>query len=160
MDQQVRIGFKRRLAFAFAVVFAAVAVRAAWQALSSGDPLRLLVVVLAFGGTAAAYVALVLHRDPVLVLDSEGLTDGRRGSVIRWCEVEAAHVSERHKRFDRCHDLILTVGREQTLSVPLDQLTKTWGEVVELVEGRLGKQVSIRREGGLIGRSQARALAS
>jgi len=160
MDYQISIGFKRRLAFAFAVVFAVLAVTGAWQAVSNNDPLRLLIVLVAFGGAAAAFAARAVDRNPVLVLDEQGLTDRRRGDVIRWSDIEAVHVAERRGHFDRYHDLVLTLTRERTLRLPLDQLTRSWSEVAELIEGRLGRQVAIRREGGLIGRARARALPS
>jgi len=158
MRQQVCIGFRRRLASAFAVVFAVLAIDGTWQAASSGDLLRVLVVLAVFGGASCAYIAQVLRRGPVLLLDEEGLTDRRRGGTIRWSEIQAAHVAESHRRFDRSHDLVLTVGRDQTLCLSLDQLTRTWGEVVELVEGRLGRRVSVRREGGVIRRWRGSVL--
>lgn len=155
MNYQISIGFKRQLAFAFAIVFGVLAVSGTWQAISSHDVVRLVIVLVAFGGAAVAYAAQVLHRDPVLVIDEEGLTDRRSGKVIRWCDIESAHVAERRRRFDRYHDLVLTVARGQTASLCLDQLTRTWSEVVELIEGRLGMQVAVQREGGLIRRSSA-----
>jgi len=158
MTKQVSIGFKRRLALAFAIVFAALAVSSAWQAVSSHDLARLVIVLVVFGGTAAAYVIQVLRREPVLVLDEEGLTDRRGGTAVRWCEIEDAHVAERHGPFDHDHDLVLTLVRGQTLSLSLDQLTSSWSEVVTLIEGRLGRQVSVLREGGLVRHSRLRVL--
>jgi hypothetical protein len=159
MKQQVCIGFRRRLASAFAIVFAIVAVDGAWQAGSSNDLPRLLIILTVFGGACCAYLAQALRRDPVLLLDDEGLTDRRRGDTIRWSDIKTAHVMESHGRFDRYHDLVLTVGRGQTMSLSLDQLTRTWGEVVEMVEGRLGRRVAVVREGGVLRRWRGRVLA-
>lgn len=124
----------------------------AWRAFASHDPAQLAFVVLAFGGVAAAFASQVLHHDPVLLLDAERLTDVRGGNVIAWKEIEAVHVAKRNGIFDRCHDLVLTVAGEQTLSLPLDLLTRTWSDVVELVEGRLGRPVAIQSERGPITR--------
>jgi hypothetical protein len=159
MNEQVSIGFSRRLVLAFAAVFAVLAVSGAWQAVSAHETVRLLIVLVAFGGISVVYAAQVIRRGPVLLLDDEGLTDARGGIVVRWNDVEAAHVAERRASFDRYHDLVLTVAREQR-SLSLDQLTSKWSDVVDLVEDRLGKQVSVRREGGLISKqSRRRPLA-
>ncbi len=144
-EQQVRIHFRRRLASAFAAVFAVLAVSGAWQAISSHDLARLLIVLAVFGGAAAGYVTQLLRRGPVLLLDAEGLTDVRGGKLVPWYDIESAHVAERRSGFERYHDLVL-VGREQTVSLSLDQLTRTWADIAELIERRLSRPVDIRRE--------------
>ena len=156
MNEQVSIGFRRRLAFAFAGIFAALAVNGAWRAIASHNTVQLLVVLVAFGGIAAAYAAQALHREPVLLVDDEGVTDLRGGKVVHWHEIEAAHVAERRMGFDHYHRLVLTLGRGQALSLPLDQLTRKWTDVAGMIEGHLGRQVAIRREGNpLVRRSRA-----
>jgi len=150
MDEKVSIGFSRRLVFAFASVFAVLAISGVWRAISSHGAVRPLIVLVTFGGLSAVYVALLLQRHPVLVLDDDGLTDIRRSIVVHWHDIEAAHVAERHRTLDRYHDLVLTVAPEQTLSLSLDQLTRRWSDVVELIEGRMGTQVPIRRETGVL----------
>jgi hypothetical protein len=155
MNVQVSIGFRRRLALAFAALFAVLAVNSAWQAVSDHETVRLLIALLAFGGISVVFAVRVLHRGPVLLLDDECLTDARGGLVVRWNDVEAAHVAERRGSFDRYHDLVLTVAREQRV-LQLDQLTSKWSDVVGLVESRLGKQVSVRREGGLVSKQSRR----
>jgi hypothetical protein len=156
MDDQLRIGFKRRLASAFAAVFTLLAVSGAWQAISSHELARLLIVVAVFGGAAAAFMTQLLRRNPVLQLDAEGLTDLRRGSTVRWRDIESAHVAERRFGFERYHDLVL-VARRQTVSLSLDQLTRTWGDMTELIEARLSRPVDIRREPSAGARRSARA---
>jgi hypothetical protein len=156
MDKQISIGFSRRLVFAFASLFAVLAVSGVWRAISSHEAMRALLVLVTFGGLFAAYAALLLHRRPVLLLDDDGLTDLRGGIVVRWDDIEAAHVAERHRFFDHYHDLVLTVAREQALSLSLDELTRSWRDVVKLIEGRMGRQVSIRRETGVISRRPRR----
>ena len=149
MNEQLSIGFSRRLATMFAALFAALAVSGIWQAVSAHEAARLLIVLFVFGGVSAAFAVQILSREPVLLLDEEGLTDARHGLVVRWRDVEAAHVTERRGSFDRFHDLVLTVAREQR-SLSLDQLTTRWSDVVGLVENRLGSQVSVRREGRVV----------
>ena len=155
MDEQVRISFRRRLASAFAAVFAVLAVSGAWQAISSHELTRLLIVLAVFGGAAAAFATQLLRRDPVLLLDAAGLTDVRGGNVVPWHDIESAHVAERRSGFERYHDLVL-VAREQTVSLSLDQLTRTWGDVAELIERRLSRPVDVRRERSPRGRRSTR----
>ena len=157
MNQTVSIGFSRRLVLALATLFAVIAVTGAWRAGVSHNGLQLLLVLLTFGGMSAAYGAQLLRRGPVLLLDDDGLTDVRRGVVVRWQEIKAAHVAEPRRSFDRYHDLVLTVTPEETLSLPLDQLTRKWSDVVALVEDHLGRQLPIQREGGSAHSVRARA---
>ncbi len=146
MNEKVSIGFSRRLVFAFASVFAILAISGVWRAISSHEAVRPLIVLVTFGGLSAVYAALLFQRRPVLVLDGDGLTDIRRSIVVRWHDIEAIHVAERRRTLDRYHDLVLTLAPEQTLSLSLDQLTRRWSDVVELIEGRIGTQVPVRRE--------------
>lgn len=158
MNEQISIGFSRRLVFAFAFLFAVLAVSGVWQAISSHEAVRAVIILVTFGGMSVAYTALFLYRHPVLLLDDDGLTDVRGAVVVRWHDIEAIHVAERHRLFDHYHDLVLTDARGQTLSLSLDQLTRKWMDVLELIEGRMGRQVPIRRETGTIaGRSQRRS---
>jgi hypothetical protein len=139
----VSIGFSRKLSLAFAVLFAAVAASGAWDAVSSGRPLRAVVVLLLFGAPAALLAVQALQRDPVLVLDDQGLTDVRGGRSVRWQEIEAAHVAHRGPR---CHDLVLTLARGQTLRLSLDQLTRRWPEIARLTERSTGRRVAVETE--------------
>jgi len=158
MNEQISIGFSRRLPSAFAFLFAVLAVSGVWQAISSHEALRALIVLVTFGGMSVVYTVLLLYRHAVLLLDEDGLTDVRGGIVVRWHDIEAVHVAERHRLFDHYHDLVLTDARGQTLSLSLDQLTRKWMDVVALIEGRIGGQVPIRRETGAISsRSQRRS---
>jgi len=145
-QEQVSIGISRRLVLACAALFAVLAVSGAWRAASSHEVVRPLIFLVVFAGISAAYAALLLPRRPVLLLDSDGLTDLRAGVAVRWRDIEAAHVAEHHTTLDRYHDLVLTVAPEETLSLSLDQLTRRWSDVVDLIEDRIGRQVSIRRE--------------
>jgi hypothetical protein len=83
VHQHVSIGFSRRIALAFAAIFALVAGNGAWQAVAEHDVVRLVVVLAVFGGIAAAFLAQVLHRAPAAGIDAPGATAarGRTGHV-------------------------------------------------------------------------------
>jgi hypothetical protein len=156
VNQNVSIGFSRRLAVAFAVLFATVAVSGAWQAATTHDATRSAVVLAMFGAVAVAFAAQALRRRPVLVLDEQGLTDVRGGVSVRWQEIEAARVARRRPR---CHDLVLTVARGETVRLSLDQLSRRSAEIARLLEGRTGRTVALEYEGALRGRVR-RAIAA
>jgi hypothetical protein len=155
-NENVSIGFSRRLAGAFALLFAAVAVSGAWQAASAGGAIRAAVVLTLFGGVAVAFAAQALQRRPVLVLDEQGLTDVRGGVSVRWQEIEAARVARRRPR---CHDLVLTIARGQTVRLSLDQLTRRSAEIARLLEGRTGRAVELERAWALLGRGRRASVS-
>ena len=80
----------------------------------------------------------------------------RGGVSVRWQEIEAARVARRRPR---CHDLVLTVARGETVRLSLDQLTRRSTEIARLLEGRTGRTVERERAGALLGRGRRVSLS-
>jgi hypothetical protein len=83
-----------------------------------------------------------------------------------------AEMRERQGPFGVSHDLVLTVRREdkpreddasgletsrvpvETVGLSIDMLTMPWGDIVALIQKRLGKPIAVTREGGMFGKTR------
>jgi hypothetical protein len=160
----VRIRLDRKL-FALAAFFLGIIMVAGLsRAVSAGNVVAALLIVIVLGGPCAVYVRGLLRRGAALIIDSNGLAGFRTPRAIHWGDVSDIHLSQRQGLFGMYHRLVLTVRQEdrppvedshgllssrvpiETVDFSIDQLTMPWSEIVALVQEQLGRNVSTKRE--------------
>ncbi|HST56707.1 MAG TPA: hypothetical protein VLJ42_12545 [Solirubrobacteraceae bacterium] len=164
MNETVGIHINRKLFGLAALGFGVVGVGIVSREISAGSVGVAAIIVTLFGGFFAYYVRGFMRRGPVLVIDADGLSGSRVGCAIRWTSAGDIHLKERQGSFGIYHHLIVTVRREdqpqvedavglltsripiETVEFSIDQLSMPWSEIVTLVQERLGRNVSKKRE--------------
>jgi hypothetical protein len=123
-----------------------------------------MIIGVLFGSAFAYYVRGLVRRDPAIIIDAKGLAGFRAPRAIQWADVSDIHLSQRQGAFGTYHRLVLTVRREgqvpvedslglltsrvqtETIEFSIDQLAMSWSEIITLVQERLGRNVSTKRE--------------
>ena len=162
--EPVRIGVNRKL-FAVAVLFlGAIGVGAVSREMSGGSVGVAIIIALVFGGSFVYYARGLVRRDPAIFISSEELGGFRVGRTLCWKDVRDVYATQRQGIFGVAHQLVLTVRRDdqsptkdsrgllisrvptETVEFSIDQLAMPWSEIVTLVQDRLGRSVSTKRE--------------
>jgi hypothetical protein len=160
----VSIRVNRKL-FALAVIFLSVIVAVGLsRAASSGNVVAALIVLVVIGGPCLLYVRGLFRRGPAIIISSEGLGGFRVGRIVPWASVSDIHVAQQQSIFGVTHQLVLTVRRDdrapikdslglltsriptETVEFSIDQLAMPWSEIVALVQDRLGRDISTKRQ--------------
>jgi hypothetical protein len=180
MSGPVNISFNRRLSFAAAMLAGVLAVVGIDRGIHSGSVFLVIMGVVIAGLPCFFYTRLTFRRRPYIVIDDKALVVDRRGvgfpwrrTVVQWSNVFEAVLRQRQGAFGMSHDLVLVVRREdkpqegstgrlqtsrvpvETIDLSLDLLTIPWGEIIALVQERLGKDVLTTHETGRL-RKQTR----
>lgn len=167
MSQSIEIGYNRATAFGTSALFGVVLIGGAMRSIDASNVLGVLIVVIFIGPLFVLFATRLLQRRPTLILDDNGITVGRSRQVIPWETIFEAYLLER-QGFVVFHKLMLTIQGEnepqreanlselrtskvavQTIEVSLDQLSMSWGEIVKLVQDRLGQNIPARRVSAL-----------
>jgi hypothetical protein len=179
MREPIRIDFKRRLTLAATALFGIVAVGGINRGIHSHSVFAVTMGVIVAGLPCVYYAMLAFRRRPYVSIDDERLIVDRRGVgvpwrrlVVLWNNVFEAEMEQRQGIFGVSHDLVLSVRREdkardeaaselqtsrvptETVSFSLDMLTMPWGDIVTLVQKRLGKPIAVKQEAGLFGKTR------
>jgi hypothetical protein len=171
VGEPIRICFNRRLAFAAATLFGVGVVIGTKRGVEHDDVLAVVISLVVFGPPFALYAFRALRRRIALVVDDRTITITRSHQVIPWDTIFEAQLIEHQGNFGLSHELVLTVqGNDKSQDddslrtsivdvqkawVSLDQLSMPSGDIVALVQGRLGKNIPTRREAGLFRKSAA-----
>lgn len=165
-DEAVRIRLNRKLHALAAGLFGIGVVVGLSRAVSAGNIVAGLIVLVVLGGPCFYYARELLRRDPAIVVDSEGVQGFRLRRPLLWRYVGDAHLSQRQGVFGVYHHLVFTLRREdqpfindslglQTSRVPtetvefsVDLLARPWDEIVRLVENQLGRSIPVRKQSG------------
>jgi hypothetical protein len=160
----VRIQLNRKLFAAAALFLGAITAVGLSRAVAAGDIVAALITLVALGGPCAIYVRGLFRRGPAIIIDSNGLAGFRTPRAIHWGDVSDIHLSQRQGLFGVYHRLVLTVRQEdgppvedshgllssrvpiETVDFSIDQLAMPWSEIVALVQERVGRNVSTKRE--------------
>jgi hypothetical protein len=163
-SDNVSIRLNRKLFTLAAIFFGFVMAIALSRSVASGNVLAALIALVVIGAPCVYAVYGALRRGYALVIDSGGLSGFRAGRAIKWTDVSDVHISQRQSAFGVYHNLVLTVRREgqppvedplglltsrvqtETVEFSIDQLAMPWSEIVALVQERLGRNVSTKRE--------------
>lgn len=108
MNDRLCIGIARRTVGGFAAFFGAMTALGVSRGLAAHSLVNLAGAVVLIGGPFLFYASLTLRQRPLLVLDHDGLEDGRSGRVVRWCDVEYTYVHRRQGSYGEFHHLVLT----------------------------------------------------
>lgn len=171
-EGEIIVGVNRRLAFAVAVFFGVIFFGAISRAVATNNIEAIIIVVIFIGVPFAYYARRALQQRPVLVLGDRALTIGRSRQVIPWDTVFGVYLRQRQSIFGVYHHLVFTIRHDrlpndqdldkltssrvpvQTVRMSIDQLSMSWSDIVALVQQRLGKEISTRREAGMFGKTR------
>jgi hypothetical protein len=169
-NDTVEIRLNRGLFLLVTIFFAAAIAVGLARAITAGNGVAALIVLVVLGGPYLLYARGLLRRGAAIVLESDALSGFRVGRRICWTDVGDIYVSQRQGAFNAYHHLVLTVRREdgppaqdasglltsrvpvETVELSIDQLAMPWEKIVTLVEDRYGEKLASRREAGLFGR--------
>lgn len=167
MDGDVCVSANRQMARWAAGLFGLILVVGMSRTVSRDNVEGALIVLLVLGPLFAFYAYRAFHRGPFLVLGETGLTRVRSGKVIPWDKVSDIYLRQRGGGSGVYHHLVFTVRADvpfsesagsgpssseppqETIRLPIDQLSIGWREIVALVESRLGREVRIKKEAGI-----------
>jgi hypothetical protein len=179
MHEPVKIGFNRRLTIPATALFAVLAVVGIERGIAAHSVFALIMGIVIAGLPCLYYARLALRRGPYIVVSDTGIVVDRRGvghpwrrTIVHWSSVFEAEMQQRQGAFGVSHDLVLIVRREdkpceedasglrasrvpvETVGLSIDMLTMPWGDIVALIQQRLGKPIAVKQEAGLFGKSR------
>lgn len=158
------IGINRKLFVTAAVLLIVVGAGAISREITKGSVGVAIVIVIVFSGPCFYYVRGLVRRGSAIVIGPEELGGFRVGRTIPWESVSDIYVTQRQGIFGVHHRLVVTVRRDdlppvndslglltqrvttETIEFSIDQLAVPWNKIVDLLQGRLGRGVSTKKE--------------
>lgn len=166
-NQPIRIGYNRMAALGPAALFGVIVIFGAKRSIEAANAVGVLIILVVIGPLFVLFAARVFRRRPTIVLDNRGIIVGRSSEIIPWESIFEARLLER-QGVVVFHKLMLTVQHQgegeshgdesvttlttskvavQTVEISLDQLSMSWGDIMALVQERLGKHIPSKRVG-------------
>lgn len=147
----------RRRSLGFAVFFGFFTFAGVARELVSHSTVGMILALVFFGAPFAFFLTWGNRRRPVLVIDQNGLTEGRSGRTVPWETMAAVRVVANRGLFGESHHLIVSLDLYETpptprrfittnatnpkeLDINLDLLALPWDEVVSAVEQASGRR--------------------
>jgi hypothetical protein len=148
-DRELRVGRNRKL-FGIATVFLGALVAGGLsREISAGSIIGVMLVLAVFGLPCLFYARGLLRRGPVIVIDTDGLTDLRSGRAVRWATTSTIALRQRQGVFGEYHHLVCTASTGEIVDFSIDQLSLGWKSVVSAVEQRADRSVTTLGKHGL-----------